>query len=192
MADDDLLGGEDDAEEEEEEEEGGGGSPLMKYLPIIAVVLVVQIVIAYFVANWWLAPADQPDGPPVEEVAETESAPDGAGLPAAGAMPPGQVTVIFEKLDPIVINPAGTEGMRFLSATVHLGLSAPEVLAAIEGNNLSSKIRDRLIDVLRAKTIDQLDPSHHGEIKSEMKERLNEFLGQNAVLEVYFQGFVLQ
>ncbi len=186
MADDDLLGDEDDVDEESEDEEGGGGSPLMKYLPIVAIVLVVQIVIAYFVANWWLAPADQPDEPVVEEVAETEAG------PVAGAMAPGQVTVIFEKLDPIVVNPAGTEGMRFLSATVHLGLAGSDVLTAIETNNLASKIRDRLIDILRAKTIGQLDPSHHGEIKDEMIERINEFLGENAVLEIYFQGFVLQ
>ena len=190
MADDDLLGGADEAEEDEEEEEsGGGGSPLMKYLPIIGIVLVVQIVMVYLVATWWLAPSGEPTEPEVEQVAEAEGE---AALPQPGGLPPGQVTVIFEKLEPIVINPAGTEGMRFLSATVHLGLSSPEVLGAIEGNNLSSKIRDRLIDLLRAKTIDRLDPSHHAEIKEEIVERLNEFLGENAVLEVYFQGFVLQ
>ena len=188
MADDDLLGGADDAaEDEEEDESGGGGSPLMKYLPIIGIVLVVQIVMVYLVANWWLAPSGEPTQPDVEQVAETEVAPG-----TAGGLPPGQVTVIYEKLDPIVVNPAGTEGMRFLSATVHLGLASSEVLAAIDGNNLSSKIRDRLIDLLRAKTIGQLDPGHHDEIKDEIRERLNEFLGENAVLEVYFQGFVLQ
>ena len=188
MADDDLLGGADDAAEtgDEEEEEAGGGSPLMKYLPIIGIVLVVQIVIAYFVANWWLTPSEEPTTEVAEEMVQEEEA------PPAVAIAPGQVTVIYEKLDPIVINPAGTEGLRFLSSTIHLGLSSPEVLAAIDGNNLSSKIRDRLIDVLRAKTIDQLDPSKHEEIKGEIRAKLNEFLGENAVLEVYFQGFVLQ
>jgi flagellar basal body-associated protein FliL len=188
MADDDLLGAADDAAEDAEEEASeGGGSPLMKYLPIIAIVLVVQIVMVDLVATWWLAPSDAPDEPDVQEVAQAETE-----APVAGAMPPGQVSVIYEKLDPIVVNPAGTEGLRFLSATVHLGLSSQDVLNAIDANNLSSKIRDRLIDILRAKTIDQLDPAHHEEIKREIRRRLNEFLGENAVLEVYFQGFVLQ
>ncbi len=53
-----------------------------------------------------------------------------------------------------------------------------------------------MIAVLSEKTIDQLDPRYHDEIKAEMKMVLNEFLSPNpppeAVKEVYFQSFVLQ
>ena len=53
MADEeDLLGSMDDLEDgEDEEEEEGGGSPLMKYLPLVGGVLVVQIIIGFVIGS---------------------------------------------------------------------------------------------------------------------------------------------
>jgi len=184
MADeDDLLGGMDDVGEEEEEEEQEGGFSLMKYLPIIGGVLVVQIIIGYVLVSWLFSPSDdapEAEGGVVEEVRPT------------------RVEVIeesiYDKLDVIVVNPAGTGGLRFLSTEVHLGLASPEIVAEIDAKKLVSRIRDRLISVFQSKTIDQLEPERHDEIKEEIMEKLNSptFLGKNAVIAVYFQGFVIQ
>ena len=177
-------------EEGEEEEEQEGGFNLKRYLPIIAGVLVVQVIIIYFAVNWFLAPDEVPEeGEVAEEVLpqeEEEQELDSSTLIVAN---------VYEKIDDIVVNPAGTEGLRFLSAKINLGLNGPEVEAWIETMNQDSKIRDRLIDILRAKTISQLEPENHQVIKEEIKKRLNEevFRGQGtAVVEVYFQNFVLQ
>ena len=193
MADEDLLGTVDDLGDDDEDEEGQeGGSSLMKYLPLIGGLLVLQIVIAYFVANWWFVPAESPPDAATEQVEEVLAEEVGQ----ADLAPP-EVTAIYEKLETIVVNPAGTDGLRFLSATIHLGVSSPEVATAIDENQLASKMNDRLIDILRSKTIGQLEPEYHDTIKAEMRFRLNEILGakpgtQPPIVEIYFTGFVLQ
>lgn len=189
MADEegDLLGSMDElGDGEGEEEESGEGSPLMRYLPLIGGVLVVQLIIGYVIAALIFGGSDE------------ETAEGGDGAPAAVQVGeiPIQEEVVWDKLDPIVVNPAGTGGLRFCSVQVHLGLSSQPVFDAIENNKLASRIVDRLIAVLSERTIDQLDPRHHDDIKEHMKTVLNEFLSPNpppeAVKQVYFQSFVLQ
>lgn len=188
MADEeDLLGPMNDlGEEEGEEEEGEGGSPLMKYLPLVAVVLVVQIVIAVLIGWWFFAPSEE------EMVDEGEATEEQQVAQVADLAQ----EVIWEGMDPIVVNPAGTGGIRFANVHIHLGLTSPLVLQAIEQNGLTSRIRDRLISVLAEQTIDHLDPSNHENLKEQMRIKLNEFLSPEnnppAIKRVYFQGFVLQ
>ena len=202
MADEDLLGGMDGLggdEEEEQEEEEEGGSPLMKYLPLAVGILVVQLVIAYAVATLWLSPAPAPEGEMAVEEQVTEPQADGqGGMDFQMAPGTSQVSALYEKLEPIVVNPAGTEGLRFLSAQVHLGLSSPSVLEIIDKHNMVPKIRDKLIDIFRTKRIPDLEPLKHDVLKKEIKEKLNVFFpGKNpdaapAIVEIYFQSFVLQ
>jgi len=176
-------------EEGGEEEEQEGGLNLKRYLPYIAGVLVVQIIIGYLLVNWLFAPDEVLEE---EEVVEEVLPAEEEQLATNG--PLGIVSVVYENIEDIVVNPAGTEGLRFLSAKINLGLASPEVEVFIEENKQGSKIRDRLIDILRSKTITQLEPENHQRLKDEIKERLNVegFLGVNAVVEVYFQNFVLQ
>ena len=64
MADEeDLLGEMDDlGGEDEESAEEGGGSPLMRYLPLVGGILVVQLVIGYIIASvFFSAPDDTPE-----------------------------------------------------------------------------------------------------------------------------------
>ena len=190
MADEeDLLGSMDELEDDEEgEEEGGEGSPLMKYLPLVGGVLVVQIILAYVMGSLFFGSSEEP--------VEGEE-----GDPAAAQEVVGEVAmpgreVIWEGLDPIVVNPAGTGGLRFASVHVNLGVTSQVVFDAIENRGLTSRIRDTLIGILSSKTIDQLDPRYHDMLKAEMRTKLNDFLSPEnnpaAVKRVYFQGFVLQ
>lgn len=195
MADEDMMEMDELGEDEEGAEEGGG-NPLMKYLPLIGIVLVVQIVIIYFAVQWFM-PDDMPEEADGEVVAEqvqpAETAPvvegeDGEGFQA----PQTAVLTIFDKLEVIVVNPAGTDGLRFLSTQVFLGLSDVKVDEYITTHNLVPRINDTLVAIFSSKTIADLDPSRHPRLKEEIKKKLNTFLGKNAVLEVYFQSFVLQ
>ena len=188
MADEeDLLGSMDELGDDEEEEEGGG-SPLMKYLPLVGGVLVVQIIIGYLIGSFFFAPSE-------EEVAEGEEG-EVAAEEVAADLPMIEKEVVWEGLDPIVVNPAGTGGLRFASVHVNLGLTSDAVMLAIDERGLKSRIRDTLINILASKTIDQLDPRYHETLKEEMRVKLNNFLSPEpppyAVKRVYFQGFVLQ
>lgn len=184
MADEeDLLGAVDGVDEEEGEAEAqAGGSPLMKYLPIIGGVLIVQIIIGYVLVNWIFSPSEE-SPKPSEEVVQ-EASPDETLVL--------NEEIIYDKLEPIVVNPAGTGGIRFLSTEVHLGLSSPALGEQIDQMKLMSRIRDRLIGIFQSKTIDQLEPERHEALKQEIMEKLNQFLGKNAIISVYFQGFVIQ
>lgn len=194
--DDDMMEMDELGDDEEGEESGGGGNPLMKYLPLIGVMLVVNVILAYFVAQWFFVPDALPeDAEGIEEVMDAEDAPAEAvaGEEGSGYVPPPpDVAVLYTTLETIVVNPKGTEGLRFLSAQVHLGLSDPAVAEHIDTANLKSRIHDVLIRILTNKTIADVDPSRHDLLKDEIKTQLNEFLGPNAVLEVYFNSFVLQ
>lgn len=194
MADEEMMEMDELGEDEEEASEGGG-NPLMKYLPLIGIVLVVQIVVIYFAVQWFM-PDDLPEDAEGTEVVEVvEEAPPAEGGDGSGSgfePPPTTVLTIFDKLDIIVVNPAGTDGLRFLSTQVFLGLSDIKVEEFITTNNMVPRINDTLVSIFSSKTISDVDPSRHPKLKEEIRKRLNAFLGQNAVLEVYFQSFVLQ
>jgi len=191
MADEELLEPVEEMGGDEEDEEEGGGSPLMRYLPMILGVLVLQIIIGYGLVSWLFSPSEETEEADKQEmVAEQSDAQAGAG--AEGAVSMQLDEVIYEQLDAIVVNPAGTEGLRFLSVSVHLGLVNPEVAVAIETKRKKSRIVDALYKILSSKTIAQLDPERHEDLKKEMMVSLNSFLGKNAVINVYFQGFVLK
>ncbi len=189
MADEeDLLGSMDDLEDgEDEEEEEGGGSPLMKYLPLVGGVLVVQIIIGFVIGSLFF-------GSSGDESAEGEGEEAEAEVTAQVSLI--EQEVIWEGLDPIVVNPAGTGGLRFASVEVVLGVTSQAVITTIEELFLTARIRDNLIGILASKTIEQLDPRHHEELKIEMRDGLNEFLSPennpSAVKRIYFKGFVLQ
>jgi len=160
----------------------------MKYLPLVGGVLVVQIIIGWLIGYLFFSSSGEEvvEGEGDEVVAEE--------VVAEVAMP--EQEVIWEGLDPIVVNPAGTGGLRFASVQVNLGVTSQVVFDAIEGRSLTSRIRDTLIGILSSKTIEQLDPRFHEGLKVEMRAKLNEFLSPvnnpAAVKRVYFQGFVLQ
>ncbi|MDP6038759.1 MAG: flagellar basal body-associated FliL family protein, partial [Candidatus Latescibacteria bacterium] len=170
MADEDMMEM-DDLGEDEEGEESSGGNPLMKYLPWIAILLVVQVVLAYFVAQWFFVPDELPEGAQVEEVApaEGEQGEGGEGEGDPGyEPPPSVVAVIYTQVPTIVVNPKGTEGLRFLSAEVHLGLSSQAVVEHIDGTNKLSRINDTLIRLFTTKTIADVDPSRHEQLKEDI------------------------
>lgn len=188
MADEELLQSMDElGDEEEDGEEGGGGSPLLKYLPLIGIVLVVQVIIGYVLVTLLFSPSEEEEESLEEEVATEVVEETQAGAPALTS-----VKDVYEHLDIVVVNPAGTEGLRFVSAKVNLGLSDPLVVQYIDDNKLKSKMQDHLTTIFASKTIAQLDPANHPALKEEIVERLNSFLGSDAVLEVYFPSFVLQ
>ncbi|SVC85560.1 uncharacterized protein METZ01_LOCUS338414, partial [marine metagenome] len=171
MADEeDLLGSMDGMDNDEgEDEEGGGGSPLMKYLPLVGGVLVVQIIIAVIIGYVFFAPSE-------DEMAEGEEGEGEAIEEVVAEVVMPEQEVIWEGLDPIVVNPAGTGGLRFASVHVNLGVTSQLVFDAIEVRGLTSLIRDTLIGILSTKTIDQLDPRYHEALKGEMRSELNAFL----------------
>jgi flagellar FliL protein len=91
----------------------------------------------------------------------------------------------------MVINPAGTNGSRFLSVSFGLELANAETQAALEARD--PLVRDALITIMSSKTVAQLTDAREKEItRLQIKKRLSDLLQTSDIAAVYFTDFVLQ
>ena len=174
--------------EEEEVAAGGpapaGGSVLKKYAPLAAIVLFVQVVLAWVVikvvdtgSSEEKDPGDQLIPPQQEQLLESVN--EGPGLP---------YTHESESLSKITFNPAETNSERFAVLGIVLGLRAmneegtpmtpAEIgldaasLALVDAN--MALIKRTTIRILREKTIDDLEANNIEEVWKDVKSALNE------------------
>lgn len=98
---------------------------------------------------------------------------------------------VFGTLENITINPAGTNGRRYL--LVSFGLEAPEAAVLEEVREKDIIIRDQVIRILSQKTVEELaDVSQREAIKQEVLEALNQTLQKGKIRKLYFTQYVLQ
>jgi len=204
---------------EEIAEEGGGGSSgsvLKKYGPLAGIVLLAQVVLAWVVIEFALKdniPEQQPD--PL--IPEAEAAPRGGADEERTALP---FLYSSPELKSITANPAGTNASRFVMFTVRLGLVArdhdenppkditdslkddADLLAKI--GEYDAMIKEIITQIVRLKTVDELDAERIDEVKDEIKLRLNKDIFQKLfqidddnkrevqVHKVIFADFIIQ
>lgn len=94
-------------------------------------------------------------------------------------------------IDDIVINPAGTGGTRFLSASFAFELESEETVAEFEARE--AIIRDALITILSSKSIAQLTDVKQKEVtRYQIKKRISDILNTEELAGVFYTDFVLQ
>lgn len=97
----------------------------------------------------------------------------------------------FYTIDPVIVNPAKSNGERYLKATVSLETRDPEVLAEIEKR--LPQIKNQINSVLSSKTIEQVQTNEDKErLRREIQSRINGLLTTGNVTNVYFEEFVYQ
>lgn len=101
---------------------------------------------------------------------------------------PGEIFLV----DNIVVNPAGTNGTRYLSTSIGLEIKKTEKSAEAMKERTPA-IRDILIAILSSKTLDELGSIEGKEIiRKEILERVNLSTTPEHVTKVYFVDYVLQ
>jgi|GEM_PF-506244 len=120
--------------------------------------------------------------------------PEGGMLPAGGSRERqlGQDAVgsMFQIKD-IVVNPAGTNGTRYLCTTVTLEIS--DVLVEEEVEAREAQVRDLLIEILGRRTVPELSSLEMRDyIRDEIRLSVNSLLASGEIDGVYFSNFVLQ
>ncbi len=106
------------------------------------------------------------------------------GESASAATPP----VVLNNL---VLNPADSRGTRFLLVSVGLQLAPTLTPEAFEKRE--TEVRDRVLQVLATKTIDELvDVTRRNGFRTELAVALDSLLGANQVRGVFFPQFVIQ
>lgn len=144
-----------------------------KKLLMIGLILLLQVVAAYGVAQFLILPRLSP--PDDETVAEVTA-------PERGAI---------VMMDDVVVNLLGAEETYFLK--VSTGLEYCEDDVAEEITERMPELRDRLINHLASRSVEEVITREGREmVKGEILEEFNMTLQSGQLLHIYFSDFVVQ
>jgi flagellar basal body-associated protein FliL len=98
--------------------------------------------------------------------------------------------VVF-KMDELIVNPAGSQGQRFLVVEISLELEDSMHIELIISH--MQRIKHNMIEALASKTVDQLVQFEEREkLRTELKNIVNREIGQHSVRHLYYTRYVMQ
>lgn len=113
---------------------------------------------------------------------------DGGGHGAAAAEEPASDLHVIENL---VVNPAGTEGTRFLLVSVAVAPRKPLTVETLAGMDLG--LRDALIRVLGAKSVEELvSIADRDALVEELMTAIEKVTGPDTIEQVLLPQYVIQ
>lgn len=99
--------------------------------------------------------------------------------------------LVFYKIDPVIVNPAGSNGERYLKAAISLEAYDPAIMAEVEKR--LPQIKNQINIILSSKTIEQVQTNEDKErLRREIQSRINGLLTTGNISNVYFEEFVYQ
>ena len=97
----------------------------------------------------------------------------------------------FTRMKGLVVNPAGSDGTRYLAASIAFESKSGGVRAEIE--NKKVVVKDTILTLLSEQTAKELsDPNRRGKLKEKLVGATNHVLSGGTVDRLYFTEFVLQ
>lgn len=94
-------------------------------------------------------------------------------------------------IDNLVVNPAGSQGTRFLVAGLAVRLTDASSSTSLQARD--PEIRDALLGLLASQTVAQLsDPTVRDQLKQQFKAAIEAVIGEGTVASVLIPQFVLQ
>ncbi|RQD66720.1 MAG: flagellar basal body protein FliL [Desulfonatronovibrio sp. MSAO_Bac4] len=94
-------------------------------------------------------------------------------------------------LEPFVVNLADPLGRRYLRTTLKVEVVDRSAVRDVQQH--MPRVRDSIILLLSSKSYSDIDTMEKKiQLRNEIVERLNQFIGQGRVLKVYFSEFVVQ
>ena len=150
----------------------------MKKVLIFGVpIFLIQVVLIYFLVTKFIFP------PTASHAAETK----GETVAEKKEEPARQVYVVSD----LIVNPAGTNGTRFLLTTIGVEVDSPQTKIELEQKDI--RVRDALISILTSKGLDQLGKVDQREtLRSEIAAKIGEMLTSGKPRNVYFGKFIIQ
>ncbi|MGC8594355.1 MAG: flagellar basal body-associated FliL family protein [Candidatus Kryptoniota bacterium] len=153
-------------------------------LIIIVLVVIVQLIAAYFLIGLFL----RKDSSVAEKngISQATVAPQSYGN-RTGDPDFDHVYVVKD----LIVNPAGTNGLRFLLTTIGLEATSEQTVKELEKRDV--QVRDAIIQILTSKTLIDLDnPSSRDSLKIEIAGNINRDLVTGRITNVYFSKFIIQ
>lgn len=94
-------------------------------------------------------------------------------------------------LDNIIVNPAGSQGSRFLMTSVAFEVDGAEAEKALRAREV--EVRDKVTSILEAQSLASLtSPGARDSLKRRIADSIAPMIGSNAKLHVYLPQFVIQ
>ncbi len=156
-----------------------------KVLIIGLPVFIVQLVVVYFItANFLVNSAHNEKGndknPSKTEHTEEQKTSEEKTVPQ-----------VIMNIDDMIVNPAGTNGKMLLLASLGIAVDGEESKKVLEDKQVV--VKDAIISVLSAKTIDQLSQTvYRDSLKTDIISRLASHVPNAKIANVYFSKFIIQ
>lgn len=173
----------DDLEESEEPKKSGGG------LKTGLIIVVVQAVVAYFLATMVIVPML------VKNASASETHKSTSDTTAAAEQV--EVDSNFVNIGPIfnvediIVNPANSEGERYVVLNMALELTNEEAQAEVEKR--VPLIRDVAIQLLSSVPVDSMDGAQNKlKLKERFTQEVKKVLPPGTLKRVYFTSFIIQ
>ena len=97
----------------------------------------------------------------------------------------------LSKLEGLVVNPAQSQGNRYLAVSIAFETGTPEGKRELEKKKVI--IKDAVLRLLSERTVEELsDPERRDGLKKALRDKANGILNEETVDRVYFTEFVLQ
>ena len=97
----------------------------------------------------------------------------------------------FLEVQGLIVNPAGTDGQRYLMLNLGLESNKGSVLEELETKEIV--VRDRVLRLLSQRTVEELaDIGRRDPLKDELRGAINRVLEEGEVTRLYFTQYVLQ
>lgn len=183
-------------EQNEKKEEKKSGGTMKKLLIFGVPAFLVQLVVIYFLTAKFVVPMTLQSQ--IGKIAKHETKdehtdgeePTGEGAEDEEEESTPKVQQVYVVKD-LIINPAGTNGQRYLLTTIAFNVSSESALKELEGKELL--VRDMLNSILTSKTMDQLiDVAQREALREEIQKKAKEILSRGKVKGVYFSKYVVQ
>ncbi len=170
------------AESEQNEEQESQNSGKISLLKVGVPMLLVQVVLAYFIASNFIVPRLYGDANSAEagnsqsgEIAEREDVHFGK----------------IYKVEDVIVNPADSKGMQFVLINFGIEVKDGSDVSLLEKREI--QVRDILIKVLSSKTLAELDgPQDKEVLRKEVKNNLKGILPPDHLMNVYFSNYIIQ
>ena len=177
--------------EDIQEQEQAAPAPQGKAKATLVIALTIGMMGGAALGSFVVGPllADSPEVEHGAAACECNTGEKAAEHGEEGGHPTGPAAV--HTIENIVINPAQSNGTRFLMASVGFGLTDAHGAEMMKLRD--AEIRDVVVRVLGARTVAELaDLPTRDTIKAEMREKVIAIVGKEALVDVYFSQFVIQ
>ncbi len=162
----------------------------MKLIQIGVPIFIVQAIAVYFLTAKFILPGASVSsvGPTTETTESTKTEKETVTEEHEEGSPDEQHIFVVKDM---IINPAGTNGTRFLLTTIGFSVSTPGAEKELEQKEM--EVRDALNTVLASKGLAELTNARlRDSLRTEITGRVGAMLKGGSLRNVYFSKFIVQ